>query len=84
MWTKTQLGLIAAAVLLFAVLYFGFDTKPKKQAELEQSRALNFESTDIRVVLAGAKKQLNSRQNGVIGIAELELQEVSDLSLIHI
>ncbi len=81
MWTKTQLGFIAAAVLLFAVLYFGFDTKPKKQAELEQSRALNFESTDIRVVLADAKQQLNSRQNGVIGIAELELQEVTDDTL---
>ncbi len=81
MLSKSQLAFIAGAILLFVILYFGFDTKPKKQAELEQSRALNFETTDVRVLLADAKKKLDSRQNGVIGIAEMELQAATDDTL---
>jgi len=80
-FSKTQLSFIAAAIVLFGILYFGFDTKPKKQAALEESRALNFETTDPRVLLADAKKKLDSRQNGVIGIAEMELQAASDDTL---
>ena len=33
---KSQWILISAAVALFAVLYFGFDTKPEKQKGIEK------------------------------------------------
>ena len=76
-----QKALILFSVFLFCILYFGFDTKPKSQAQLEESRALNFETTDIRVILTDAKQELNSRENGVIGLHELELQQASDDTL---
>lgn len=76
-----QKALILFSGLLFCILYFGFDTKPKSQAQLEESRALNFETTDIRVILADAKQSLTSRENGLIGIHELELQQAIDDTL---
>lgn len=78
---RSQIALIFTFIILFFVLYFGFDTKPKAQTQLEQSRALNFESTDIRVILSEAKAKLSSRENGIIGLHEMELQQASDDTL---
>jgi len=65
---------ILSFVALFSILYFGFDTKPSKQAKLEENRALSFESTDIRVILAEAKDKLSKRDNSIIGLKEQNLQ----------
>ena len=48
MKNKEQVLYIAGAVILIAILYFGFDTKPSTQKALEKSRALNTEEFDIR------------------------------------
>lgn len=68
--TKLQLGVIASALLLFFVLYFGCDTKPKRQQQIEKSRALTAESTDVSLLLDEAKKKLSPVQ-----VAELEVKE---------
>ena len=81
MLNQSQKALILFSVILFCILYFGFDTKPKSQAQLEESRAINFETTDIRVILTDAKQALSSRENGVIGLHELELQQATDDTL---
>ena len=57
---KSQWILISGAVLLFAVLYFGFDTKPSKHKEIEKQRAGTFASTDINSMLVDAKSGLSS------------------------
>mgnify|MGYP003401398438 CR=1 FL=1 len=44
---KNQYIAIGAAVVLFLVLFFGFDTVPAKQKDLEKSRSLSFETTSI-------------------------------------
>ena len=45
---KEQVLYIAGAVILVAVLYFGFDTKPSSQKVLEKSRALTTREFDIQ------------------------------------
>lgn len=68
--TRQQLTLIAASILLLFGLYFGCDTKPKQQKQLEKSRALVSESTDISILLDEAKQTLKPAQ-----LAEIERQE---------
>ena len=48
--TKVQFGVITFSALLFCFLYFGFDTKPKDRKQIEKSRALVAESTDILAI----------------------------------
>jgi len=45
--TREQILYVAGAVLLTAVLYFGFSTKPSSQKVLEKSRALSAREFDI-------------------------------------
>jgi hypothetical protein len=45
--TKEQILYIVGAVILTAVLYFGFSTKPSSQKVLEKSRALSSKEFDI-------------------------------------
>jgi len=60
--TRTQIYVVLAAVICFSLLYFGFDTKTKNHDQIEQKRALNAASTDIRVLLKEAKSQLEPGQ----------------------
>lgn len=56
--TRLQLGIVGMAVTLFLVLYFVFDTKPPEQKEIEKSRSLTSELTDIAALLKEAKDTL--------------------------
>ena len=49
-----QLIAVVLSILLFIVLFFGFDTKTSIQVDLEKSRSLNFEATDARNLIAEA------------------------------
>ncbi|MFK7806921.1 MAG: tetratricopeptide repeat protein [Saprospiraceae bacterium] len=60
--SRLQTIVVLSAVVLFSILYFGFSTKPKNHQEIEQKRALNAASTDIRVLLKEAKSQLSPGQ----------------------
>lgn len=55
---KEQAFYIIGAIVLFAVLYFGFDSKPSSQKALEKSRAISTQEYDITTYQAEAKKSL--------------------------
>ena len=45
---KSQWALIAGAVVLFGVLYFGCDTTPPEIKDSEKSRSINIEATSVQ------------------------------------
>ena len=55
---KEQAFYIIGAIVLFAVLYFGFDSKPSSHKALEKSRAISTQEYDITTYQAEAKKSL--------------------------
>lgn len=50
-----QIFVVVACILLFCLIYFGLDTKPKDQQSLEKSRAEMIESTGIQNLLSEAR-----------------------------
>ena len=74
---KGQWILIASAAMLFAVLYFGFDTKPSKQKAIEAQRAGSFASTDINSMLVDAKANLTAQASASVSALEAELGKAS-------
>ena len=83
--TKQQVTLIALAAVLFGVLYFGCDTKPKTHQQIEERRALNSESTSVSALLSDAKQKLEPAQANAILALETQLQNVEvDSSKIEI
>lgn len=65
--TRLQTIVIAATVLLFTLLYFGFDTKPSERAEIDASRLQNAVQTDISALLAVARENLDADQRALLG-----------------
>jgi tetratricopeptide (TPR) repeat protein len=63
---KQQTLVIASAVALFFVLYFGCDTKSKEQKLLTQSRALTLESLDINTHISATFDKLTAEQKAII------------------
>lgn len=76
--SKTQLLVLSLSGLLFLVLYFGFDTKTDAQKEIETTRALTAESTDIRSLLLSAKKSLAPNEGSEVLVAEAQLSEATN------
>ena len=77
---KTQWIVVTAAVVLFSVLYFGFDTKPGKHKEVEKQRVLAAVSTDINSLLKDAKKSLSPQESASVLALEAELEKSPDSS----
>ncbi len=75
---KKQYVVLGSAVLLFLVLYFGFDIIPQSQKALEKSRALAVESTNIDVLLADARKDLSQQQQDAIMVLERAVESAPD------
>jgi tetratricopeptide (TPR) repeat protein len=73
--SKQQWISIIMSFGLIALLYFAFDTKPREQKEIERSRALVAESTDIQVLLKEAKEELGMSTIGEIIRLENELEQ---------
>jgi tetratricopeptide (TPR) repeat protein len=71
--TKSQIATVGAAVLLLLVMYIGCDTKPQKIKDVEKSRSLVTEATDINVLLTEAKDSLKPSQLALISALEDEL-----------
>lgn len=78
---RSQKIALGAVALLFCVLYFGMDTKPKKQRLLEKSRVENLESTSIQLIAKEAKEKLSSDNKAIIEMLEIQLKEIEDDSL---
>ena len=73
--TKLQIVVVSSMVLLFAGMYFGLDIKPKKQKAIEQSRAIEAESTDINALMDDAKAELTAEKSTLILSIETKLNE---------
>ncbi|MCC6723984.1 MAG: hypothetical protein IT258_05700 [Saprospiraceae bacterium] len=72
---KGQWILIASATVLFAILYFGFDTKPSKQKTIEKQRAGSLTSTDINSMLVDAKAKLPAQASASVMALEGSLEK---------
>jgi len=76
--SKLQLVVVASAIFLFFGLYFGIDTKPLKQKDVEKTRSLSSESADINVLLRDAKSSKVSKEDSNIILAlDLALEEAN-------
>lgn len=75
--SKTQWIVIVSAAVLFAVLYFGFDTKPASHSSIEEKRSLSAVSTDANSLVSDAKKSLGPQQVAQLTALEAELQSAS-------
>ncbi len=71
--TKIQWVVVGAGIAMLLLLYFAFDTKPKKQHALEKSRALAAESTNLDALLSEAKAGLDPGQSSAIIAIEQQL-----------
>ncbi len=58
--TRLQRIVVAGAVILFAVLYFGFDTKPREREGIDAARKKIAVKTDIQALLAEARQELDA------------------------
>lgn len=73
--TKLQWAVIASAIALFLVMYFGCGHKPNNIKALEKSRALAAESTDVNALLQEAKAGLSPVQTDAVLALEAQLGE---------
>jgi tetratricopeptide (TPR) repeat protein len=65
---------LLAAVLLFGVLYFGFETKAPEREGMDVSRAIQGESTGIESLLTEAKAKLSATQSASLLALESSLE----------
>lgn len=59
---RAQWMVIAGALALFALLYWGFDTQPSDQQEVERSRQLQVAATDLSQLLQQAQSKVSTTQ----------------------
>jgi len=74
---KNQILLLVGGVLLFLILYFGFDIIPQKAKDLEKSRSLNIESTGVNNLLKDAMATLDAQQKSIIEAINLDVEKSS-------
>ena len=79
--TKGQVVVIISAVLLWGVLYFGCETKTRKQQTLNESRAITAQNTSIENLRAQAEKSLDEVERSELSLIEQELQKSTNDSL---
>jgi tetratricopeptide (TPR) repeat protein len=76
--SKEQLSVIAVFSLLFTILYFGFDTKPKAHELIEKSRSLKSSSTDISILKKEAYGILDKSEQGRIDVLNAQMESAQD------
>lgn len=77
---RNQSILIGGMIALFCLIYFGLNTKPKTQRELEKSRSANIEATGIQNIVMESKKTLSKDELNVIEAMQTEYQNASSES----
>ncbi|MDF1699000.1 MAG: hypothetical protein P1U56_24320 [Saprospiraceae bacterium] len=75
---KYQSILVGAMILLFCLIYFGFNTKPKDQRDLEMSRSASIEATGIQNIVMASKKSLTKDELNIIEAMQTEYQNASE------
>ena len=74
MLNKSQYFTIGGFALLFLVLYFGFDTKPKDIKAAEKSRASFIETTNIQNLLQEARETLRADEMGILDAMYMRIE----------
>ena len=72
---RNQIWVIAGAIILFLILYLGFEITPPKQKSLEKSRALNIEATSVNNLIQEAN--LDADKKSMIDAINLDLAILS-------
>jgi tetratricopeptide (TPR) repeat protein len=75
--SKEKIGAIAAALVIFLILYFGFDIVPSDQKQLEKSRMLSTEATSVQNLIMEARKALGTKY----GVIEALMMELNGLEI---
>jgi len=75
---KNQKATIGIFLALFAVLYFGFDTKPSGHGQIEKSRALKMSTTDVSILKREAFGKLTGVEQGKIELLRAQLVNAQD------
>lgn len=75
---KSQSILIIGSIALFCFIYFGLNTLPKEQREVEMSRAASIEATGIQNIVSSAKKRLSKDQLNIIEALQTEYHDAAD------
>ncbi|MEL6836080.1 MAG: hypothetical protein AAFP77_23990 [Bacteroidota bacterium] len=76
--TRQQYILIGSVTLLFLILYFACETKPPGQQQVEQSRLLQAEATNVNVLMREAHDELPASQLSTIEALQGELSRAVD------
>jgi tetratricopeptide (TPR) repeat protein len=75
---KQQLFAIFISIVVVLILYFGVDTMPPKQKELEKSRSLNLEVTGTKNITDKAMSGLDAENKSVIEALLLDADNAKD------
>ena len=75
--SKIQLVVILSSVLLFTILYLGFDTKPSNRAKIDTQRTQAAKTTDIKTLLNEAGSKVLPTELKKIADTELNLDTAS-------
>ena len=78
---RQQITLIASAVALFFILYFGCDVKSKEQKTFETARVLTGATLDMTAVIKEANKGLNPTQVAEIQSLTHQVETAKDPSV---
>lgn len=74
---RSQSILIGSMIALFCLIYFGLNTKPEEQRDLEMSRSANIEATGIQNIVMESKKTLSKDELNIIEAMQTEYQNAS-------
>lgn len=78
---KLQNIIIMMGVVLFGLLYFGLDVKPKKFDSIERNRALATQDTDISNLIKDVQGTLSPNQASLLIALERELENATSDSI---
>lgn len=80
---KKQIITIAVFGLIFAMLYFGCDTKPPSSKAIETSRALNFETISIPALRESEVAKLGDPEKQELQYLEQQVRQTSEEALMN-
>jgi tetratricopeptide (TPR) repeat protein len=73
--SKIQKLILFSALLLFGILYFGFETKAPERNATDVNRAIQGESTGVESLLTEAKSKMDAGQISAIETLEVSLEK---------
>ncbi len=65
-------------LVLFSILYFGLDTKPRKFNSIERNRALSTQNTDISNLIRDVQSTLSPNQAALLIALEKEIETATE------